>query len=591
MSLQIPVDSQKKALGFQQILLDVKASLRECPTFGCAVNKILTFNDRLPLRLGLRSLSTPEVAILEKLKDREDFILSEQPEAPSAVTFGIRSYGRIILGIEPPARDDDLIFGHLSVDGRESDYIAAAGTLASRKTAGDVAKINQFFSSLTAPQVREVVNTVEFMVDHIDPVLIYVNQELFSVFSRHNNLLDKRGGGERHLFERLRSKPFVEWGDAEKTFIYCMYWLRQAGARGEEFNGLQLDVTALQCYLARAMQTLNAARTPQAPAPGDCIAECAAYLNKQKSAAREEFIIYRTINGLTFHKEERLLKKTEVASTDGTLPECLTQYLAQVWGMTPDRYPTLYDMFYDWFATSLFSDGNLYPEKFTPPEEMMHVIVAGAVKELRADIGMTRCIRDIARIKLINEASMCEEACSWPTGDFYCCVVPSEELAAALGESGVAPLSVVLTAVAKRMEYNSWHYLPGHFSPDLVPEGRHFYFPPAMPDLAEWANQHHTGHMLANVLHCIRSPGGLTYEGRNFPGFFDIRLMRQSGQPFLLEDLKRAMVYTNYLKEFYQAMMDYVCGKDLAFKVTAFTKSWYEEHHKGQARQPKAAAQ
>jgi hypothetical protein len=580
MSIQLPVDSQKKKLGFQQILLDVKESIRECHTFGGVVNKILTFNDRLLLRLGFKSLSAPQRAILEALKDREDFVLSEQPDAPSAVTFGIRSYGRIILGSEPSTWDGDLIFGHVPVDGRESDHIATATALASRKVADDVVKINQYFSSLTAPQVREVVNTVEFMVDHIDPVLIYVNQETFSVFSKHNNLLDKRGGGERYLFERLRNKPFLEWGDCEKTFVYCMYWLRQAGARGEEFNGLQLDLDELQCYLSRATQTLNAARASQTPAPDDSVAERAAYLNKQKSGVREEFIIYRTINGLTFHKEERLLRKTEVAANAGNLPERVTQYLTHVWDMTPDRYPTLYDMFYDWFAKSTFSRGNLYPEKFMPAEEMMHVIVANAVKELRADIGMTRCIREIARIKIINDASMYEEACCWPTSDFYCCVVPSEELAAAVRDSGVAPLPVVLTAVAKRMEYNSWHYLPGHFSPEIVPEGRHFYFPPAMPDLAEWANQHHAGHMLANVLHCIRSPGGLTYAGRGFPGFFDIRLMRQAGEPFTLEDLKRAIVYTSYLKEFYQAMLDYVCSRGVAFKVTAFTKSWYEEHYK-----------
>lgn len=581
MSVQFPANSPKKNLGFQQILVDVKASIRECSTFGSVVSKILTFNERLPLHLGLKSLSAPQRATLELLKNREDFILSEQLDCLSTISFGARSYGRIILESEPSTCDGDLIFGHISVDGREREHIAATTALASRKRAEDITRINQFFSSLTAPQLQDVVNLVEFMVDHIDPVLIYVYQETFSVFSKHNNLLDKRGDGERYLFERLRNKPFMEWGDGEKTFIYCMYWLRQAGARGEEFNGLQLDLDELQCYLANATHSLNAARAPQTPPPGDSIAEKAAYVNKQKSHVREEFIIYRTINGLTFHKKESLLKKTELFANTEILPESLKGYLAQVWDMSPDRYSTRYDMFYDWFAKFTFSEANLYPEKFQPPEEMMHVIVSGAVNELRADIGMTRCIRDISRIKIINNAGMCTEACSWPTSDFYCCVVPSEKLSAAECDSGVS-LTIVLTAVAKRMEYNSWHYLPGHFSPGLVPEDRHFYFPPAMPDLTEWSNQHHAGHTLANVLHCIRSPGGLKYAGRDFPGFFDIRLMRQSGQPFCLEDLKRAIVYTNYLKDFYQAMLDYVCGRDAAFKVRAFTKPWYEKHHKSQ---------
>lgn len=581
MSLQLTVDSSKKNHGFTQILEDVKTSLRECSTFGSVVSKIITFNGRLPLHLGLKSLSGPQRATLELLKDRKNFILSEQSDSLSAITFGARFYGRIILETGPSTGDGDLIFGHISVDRREREHIAATTALAFLKRAEDLTRINQFFSSLTAPQLRDVVNLVEFMVDHIDPVLIYVDHETFSVFSKQNNLLDKRGDGERYLFERLRQKPFPEWGDGEKTFIYCMYWLRQAGGRGEEFNGLQLNLDELHCYLAKATQNLNAACAPQMPSPGDPIAEKAAYINKQKTRAREEFIIYRTINGLTFHKKERLLKKTEVFTNTEILPESLTRYLARVWGMSPDRYSSRYDMFYKWFEKFTFSEANLYPEKFQPPEEIMHVIVSEAVNELGADIGMTRCIRNISRIKLINDAGMCKEACAWPTSDFYCCVVPSEKLATTGCYGGVS-LTVVLTAVAKRMEYNSWHYLPGHFSPGLVPEDRHFYFPPAMPDLTEWSNQHHAGHMLANVLHCIRSPGGLKYAGRDFPGLFDIRLMRQSGQPFSLEDLKRAIVYTNYLKDFYQAMLDYVCGTDATFKVTAFTKPWYERHYKSQ---------
>jgi hypothetical protein len=43
--------------------------------------------------------------------------------------------------------------------------------------------------------------------------------------------------------------------------------------------------------------------------------------------------------------------------------------------------------------------------------------------------------------------------------------------------------------------------------------------------------------------------------------------------------LKRAIVYTNYLKEFYQAMLDYACGRDAAFKINAFMKEWYEAHY------------
>lgn len=580
MTTQLSPAGRKKSAGFQHILLELKESVRDCPTFGAAAEKILTFDGRLPLRLGIKSLSARESAALELLRGRRDFVLSERPAAPRpAVIFGVRSYGRLILGSEPVLGEGDLIFGHVPVGEEERARIAEAEALASRKLAADAAEIDQSFSTLTAQQLDEVVTAVEFMVDHVDPVLIYVGDATFSVFGKHNNLLDKRGC-ERYLFECLRRKPYGEWGGCEKVFIYCMYWLRQAGARAEEFNGLQLNLDELHRYLDGAARTFDAAATPQPPPPGDAVPDRAARVSGLKSGAREGFIIYRRINGLTFHKEESLLKKSEVAADAVPLPWRVREYLARAWDVNPERYATLYELFSDWFSKSASGGANRHPEKFTPAEELMHVFVAGAVEELRADIGMTRCIREPARIKIISDALRCAEACAWPISDFYCCVVPSEELRARARGDG-PPLAVVLTAVAKRMEYNSWHYLPGHFSPDLVPDGRHFYFPPAMPDLTEWSNQHHTGHVLANVLHCIRSPGPLTYAGRDFPGFLDIRLMRQEGEPFTLEDLKRAIVYTRQLKEFYQAMLDYACGLGAPFKITAFTKAWYEEHYNG----------
>ena len=126
------------------------------------------------------------------------------------------------------------------------------------------------------------------------------------------------------------------------------------------------------------------------------------------------------------------------------------------------------------------------------------------------------------------------------------------------------------------MEYNSWHYTPGHFSKSRVPSDRHFYLPPGMPDFARWSNQHHSGHVLSNVMYSIRSPGSLTCKGRVLPGVFDLRLMRQEGEPYGVRELVGAIAFTRLMGLFHQALYDYVEARECAFRFQSFTKAWFQ---------------
>jgi hypothetical protein len=126
------------------------------------------------------------------------------------------------------------------------------------------------------------------------------------------------------------------------------------------------------------------------------------------------------------------------------------------------------------------------------------------------------------------------------------------------------------------MRFNSWHYMPGHFARERCAADRHFYFPPALPDTAEWSDQRHRGHIAAEVRYSIRSPAPLLVEGKLYPGMLDLRLMRREGNPYTPSELKRAIAYTGLLQALYQAVLDVGVETGKGHAVVGFGNSWFE---------------
>ncbi|MFP5262407.1 MAG: hypothetical protein ACLGJB_10935 [Blastocatellia bacterium] len=589
---------------FHQMLIDMKRKSQSCATLGEVVDCILSFDGRFPVKIGKKSLTRLQKAMVDVLGPSKKIFFSDYPVGAPRINFGVTEYGRIILSQDSLVESDDLIFGYVTAAEAEWRRINALKSAADDETRRGKAEVEEFFAAVSDEYLREILNTVEHMVDHVDPVLIYVEDRTFTLYGKRNNLLDRvvrrrtvpgnttvgkalvesRVGRGDFLFTYLRHRKIGEWNDDEKMFIYCMYWLKQSGGRGEEFNGLQLTHPGLHEHFDDLAETLRRAGLNSANFPANAtIPQKAACVNEWKQEIKQSHITYRIINGLNFYKIEDFLARREVASGElNKLPKSLKEYFGETYDMPVERYGTLGELSREWVLKVFAGDArHKDPDKFpTAIEELLHEIVKSAVEESDSDIGMTRCIRSIAKVKKIHDAGCCAEACNWPVSDYYCCVVPSARWADSMKSRG-NDSAFVLYAIAKRMEYNSWHYTPGYYESSRVPDGRHFFIPPAMPDLTEWSNMHHGGHIIANVLFSIRSPGSLHHDGREFNGLFDLRLMRQEGEPYSVEDLKRALVFTGYLKSFYQALMDFVCSNCIEFSVTAFTKSWYDFHYSG----------
>jgi hypothetical protein len=281
-------------------------------------------------------------------------------------------------------------------------------------------------------------------------------------------------------------------------------------------------------------------------------------------------IAYRVIHGLNLHKRERLLR-TPLTFAD--VPEEVRAFVAERAGMS---LPATGDL-----AAAVPTAARLAEELATAAapagfssalEEFLHSFLAVAAESFAADVAMSRGPRSFAPLAVEPVAD--NDPLALRTGDFYCCVTPRAAFAEGFAADRTA-LVRCLSAYSARMRYNTWHYLPHTLG--LAADGNSkrsdWFFAPTMPDLTDWSDQHHTGHVNFGVRYAIRVPFGVQVEGRDLPGVYDLRLMRTVEPGFTIADLRAATATGRLLREVYQAMAPHTPT------VHDFTNGWFRSHY------------
>lgn len=562
---------------FAQLQEDIRATMQADWDLERRVAHVVSYGGRYPLEWGLASLSSAQRAALEVLGARRDFVAIGSPQA---VHLGMKVYGRLILEAEPRLIQGDMGLDALETSPFERQEMARLATEYRSGFLDSCRAGDDYLAGLSEESLKAAVEGVRSALDHIDPVLMYVEEKLYTLFGVHNNLLqDRKTGSGPWLFSEL-GRPPGEWDPRDRAFVYCLHCLKWAGFRGEEFNGTQLKPTAVAAYFDEALGRFSAALDREASWGGaKSLTEKAEVLRKLKLEVRRDHVICRHVHGLNFSKREGFFRRREIPSARRFAEEDLSEFLWDS-GRVKFEGDSLEQTFKTWILSVVDDPRAGKNEMFHPLEEFVHKVVECATERLASDVGMSRSLRDYRRwIRTLDEAAY-DQACQWPTTEYFCCVAPSKPMKQAL--SGKGPLLyTILNAISQRMDYNSWHYVPGHFTADGEPEKRHYYFPPGMPDTAEWSSLHHAGHILSTVLFSIRAPGPVRCRGREFTGFFDLRLMRQSGKPYSQEDLKTAVAYSQVLRDFYQALMSLMEETPLEFRFNAFTKTWFQQCYMG----------
>lgn len=557
-------------VGFDGLMHEAVLKAQRASSVQQAADIVLTLVGRVARDDAIKMLTAVDRELLENNGSKAIFphIAGFGALESLSTYMGVTPYGRMRLFQGKACPKHTIAFAKTQI---EPSQYQAYEEKRHQYLAGQDRLARDFFAQAFAQDMRAVIDRVEFAVDHIDPVVIYVNEETFTNFDQYNNLLGRNAVKiPGYLITDLRGKSVDEWSLDERVLISSIHMLATAGVRIEEFNGQQMNLGIVEGVLRTRYADLCALAAE--PEQATCLFELPEKIVALRLKVRPDHFAYRLVNGLTFNKHEHYMRRSEVDISVGSMPLRISEQIKSKYDLAPKDFARVDDYFKAVIAC-LPKNENVCSENLTKYEDLLRLIVCSAMEETASDIGMTRGLRDFTQWSEFFLTHRYAELCSMPPTEYYCAVFATAETENLL--RGHGSYNKILTAIAGRMTFNSWHYTPGHCPPDQVPADRHFYIPPKMSDLAVWSDKHHQGHVLAQVRYSVRSPGGLQVNGVRQYGTFDLRLMRREGQPYELRELKIARVHTAYLRAVVQAALDASANGGHRHVVQAFTKDWY----------------
>lgn len=543
--------------------------------------RLLTFDGRIPFSQSIVSLKPRDHAVFLELIGRSSLRLCPVPDdcAPGSVIVLHSAQGRIsfvdadVYEKHSSTTEVGMFVLPVSALERVAEQVAAWEVAENAERAQLDAMLREWEAGNTlAEHVRQVAD----WVDHVETVMIYIDDEVFSRSDAGTNTL-LRGG----VLSRLETTPLDHWSRPERLLVAAAHLLFSTGRsiRFEEFNGRQLTATALREWLVTTRQRYAhaAGQTTEPDQAGRPLRSLAAEIRSLiDTVDQSPWIRFRRISGPNFAKSEALAELPRSHRSHTELPPLLRHFAATALHLEPDSACNAEQQ-----LEQLVNQALTLPAHSTRTllERLLATIVRSAAIDLHADYAMSSAIRDMSGLApdLANRVSTMLEL---RKPNFFCCVIPHPHHFA---DTSDVDLGRMLWLVAQRMQYNRWHFVPGNFDRAEIPAQRHYFFPPLMPDLAEFSELWHGGHIAAQVRFSVRAPGAqlwrapLSLRGNDYRGCFDIRAVRMSGQPFEREDLWTAVRYSGLVDALWRTVAAHVNEGDAVPAVTAFDRTWYEQ--------------
>lgn len=543
---------------------------------------LVTLGGRLPFRQGLASLTTREAALVMAVMGRDDITLI-RPDSKEIAECNIlvkhSSFGKVSLYLrdEEASLEDEVLVGGMKVDDSlldmvEDEFLVEELLERQERRNFDAIVLEWEIQGCIVDKVNQVIDWVE----RIESLYIFIGRRVFSRSDVGDSTLARQKG----VLQSLIGHPVKEWAPEIRFFVLAMHLFFLAGGvfRVEEFNGKQLTAIQFHQWLLQKFCSYCVALGEELPSdlPTMSLSDLAVKVGQLASRVdRSDWIRFRRVNGITFVKEERLIPPDKVAHTMIELPPLVADVAARTGlevDLVGDPLRDIGEMARAALRHSLRSGSSEYVHL------IIECLVLSAILEAGADIGMSSSLRTPSRLKGMPEHRIAG-ALSLSKSDFYCCVLPHPSV---VGSQPDQDLNRVLYSVAQRMEFNRWHFVPGNFSREEIPQDRHYYPPPRLPDLAQWSDLRHPGHIKALVRYSVRAPAPSLWSepfvayDHPYRGWYDIRLFRAKGPPFRKEELNIAIRYTSLMDAFWKAMQQFVEEQMiLAPIVTAYTREWY----------------
>ncbi|MFE7512767.1 hypothetical protein ACFU8I_16350 [Streptomyces sp. NPDC057540] len=416
-------------------------------------------------------------------------------------------------------------------------------------------------------------------VERVETVFVFVGREVFSKSDAGSNTLTRDG-----RLSALRARPVEKWSAADRLFVVLAHCLFSSGrsVRFEEFNGTQLSALRLRQFLLDRQAQYRAAldrpaRSPHALPLPDLAREVRSL--QEEVDRHSPLMRYRRINGLTFVKNECLADFPQPRDPHA-LPELVARHGRVHLGVEPTGRARE-DLRALTVAAARRDSSPAAGDESAPGHgavgELLAALVLSAVRSTDADYGMSSSVRDLTRLRGARPGGP-DGVLELRKGDFVCCCLPHPTRMAPAGDE----TGPILWRSAQRMMYNRWHFAPGEFDRAAIPEKRHYFFPPQVPDIAEHADHHHGGHVASRVRYSIRAPGAQVWHppfrvfGHGFRGCYDIRLVRMEGPAFTLRELREAVRHCSLVDELWRTLADGLQDGTLPVRpMGGFDRDWY----------------
>jgi hypothetical protein len=591
-----------KTDGFAGLVASVVTRARSTTEASTALRIALTLDGKLPEEIGRKAVALPERAIID---DVRRLLPAIDTTADTGDVVSLTPTGRVTIALTeaPTAPTDAHILGAIRWVAGRPPTIAQQWQSDQRAINESMLRIQERLIAETPDATRHRLSRIGYAVSHMAPVLLYVGERVYSNLGKTGTLPGKSldENDPRCVLSPLRASPVASWDPIDACFVACLDAVLASGppVRAEEFNGSQLTPDTVETFLieriaryAQYGRKPEQHSEPESPAAGHDLDQLAGECHRQRARTiAAGFTPYRLVNGLNLHKQERLSRAPSALSD---VPESVVEFLRNEGnGAFPDQQPladmaTYYDAIADRLARNS-SGGGPFGSAF---EAFLHEFLRLTAEAFDADVAMSRGPRSLA--PLLIEAGAADGPLSLGTGEFFCCVAPrkafqrrfagdgpssdgpSSDGPSSGGQSSDGPrsngasLARVLAAYSARMRFNTWHYLPHTLGISDEPGRKDWFFAPTMPDLTEWSDQHHTGHVAFGVRYAIRVPFGISLAGRQLPGLYDLRLLRTGPPPLSVDDLRRATATASVLGGLYQAMSSY------SPIVDDFDRDWYQ---------------
>ena len=583
-----PDRAREADAGFPGLLARVWQKARTATDPIVAVHALVTLDEHVPADVQLRALGTAEECALKVLyglswrqDDRERCPVAQETGEQPAFTgaIGLTTGGRIVVQVPSQpllADEEDLVGGIIRVPW-------SAKTLVDYRAEMDGATIRRGRAIadcrrwLTAADDRdELLRVLVQATLRTAPLVLYQGGRRYTNFRERNNLPGKTlwPGHPDCVFTGLQGMPLELWSDNDAELVVCLTLLvRSAGfGRIEEANGTQLSVDHVADLLERARcgyQSVDGGtRVP--PAATKRIAdlnELAEALRGRRVALGPGAQLYREIHGPLMHKIERVAGPASAVCR--SLEEDICSRLRSCLPVDGDTFTELAQSIADapgWLAAPHgdFARGH---------ESLIYQTVRAAVEAFDADFAMSRGIRSLPRLIEALRARDWQRIVAWENPEYFCCVVPDPGARRYFDDSP-ARLADVAWSMSARMQYNSWHFIPGGLPKVPEVEARDYFVPPTMPDIAHFSDQHHHGHVASRVRFSIRSPQPVTVLDRTFAGFVDLRLLRCEGRPFGEQELLAAHRLSGFIARV-TSLVAVLAASGADVEVTAFDPAWH----------------